>query len=266
MSSSEVRFRPSGETGAAIGCVAPPREGLHREGLPRSRVAGRLRTPDHFVVAIGSSMGGIRALESILTAMPGNAPGLIIVQHMHADFTRGFARQLGSLSTMEVSEAADGDAVVPGRALIAPGDRHVVLHSKGARYFLQVCDGPFFRGHRPSVDVLFESVAACAGAHAVGVILTGMGKDGAAGLGQMQRAGARTIAQDKASSLVWGMPGEAVARGAVDRTVDLSEIPREILTAASGPAAVRDAVAPPAQREDRRMFRPWTVAGARSVA
>lgn len=187
------------------------------------------------VVAIGASTGGTKALEAVLTALPANAPGTVIVQHMPEHFTRSFAERLNEACTMEVREAADGDSVIPGRVLIAPGNHHLLLRRSGARYYVQVKDGPEVSRHRPSVDVLFRSVATYAGSNAVGVILTGMGKDGAAGLLEMRNAGARTIAQDEATCVVYGMPREAAALGAAEQIQPLDQIPAAILKAAYAP-------------------------------
>ncbi len=183
------------------------------------------------VVAIGTSTGGTQALEEVLTALPPDAPGMVIVQHMPEKFTAAFAQRLDSLCEVQVKEAEHGDRLLPGRALIAPGGRHLVLRRSGAQYHVDVVDGPLVNRHRPSVDVLFRSVARCAGANALGIIMTGMGDDGAAGLLEMRQAGARTLAQDEASCVVFGMPKEAVRRGAVERTVPLGEVAREVMRA-----------------------------------
>jgi two-component system chemotaxis response regulator CheB len=180
------------------------------------------------VVAIGTSTGGTQALEEVLTALPLVTAGIVIVQHMPEKFTAAFAHRLDTLSRITVKEAENNDRVLPGRALIAPGGRHMVLKRSGAQYFVEVLDGPLVNRHRPSVDVLFRSVAKCAGANALGVIMTGMGDDGAAGLLEMRNAGAHTLAQDEASCVVFGMPKEAIKRGAVERTVALSAIAREV--------------------------------------
>ncbi|WP_292936727.1 chemotaxis response regulator protein-glutamate methylesterase [Noviherbaspirillum sp.] len=181
------------------------------------------------VVAIGTSTGGTQALEEVLTALPRVSPGIVIVQHMPEKFTAAFAERLNSICQIAVKEAQNNDRVVPGRALIAPGGRHMLLRRNGAQYFVEVIDGPLVNRHRPSVDVLFRSVAKAAGANALGVIMTGMGDDGAAGLLEMRKAGARTVAQDEASCVVYGMPKEAVKRGAVEKTVALNAIDKEIL-------------------------------------
>jgi two-component system chemotaxis response regulator CheB len=181
------------------------------------------------VVALGTSTGGTQALEVVLTSLPRVCPGIVIVQHMPEKFTAEFARRLNSICKIEVKEAKNGDRVVPGCALVAPGGKHMLLRRNGAYYFVEVMDGPLVNRHRPSVDVLFRSVAKCAGANALGVIMTGMGDDGAAGLAEMRSAGARTVAQDEDSCVVYGMPKEAVKRGGVEKSVPLQAIGREIM-------------------------------------
>ncbi len=183
----------------------------------------------HRIVALGASTGGTQALQQVLTALPPNAPGIVIVQHMPEHFTRSFADRLNDLCAIRVKEAEDGDAVSPGRALIAPGNRHMLLVRSGAVYGVQVKKGPLVNRHRPSVDVLFKSVARYAGRNAVGVILTGMGADGADGLLEMKSQGAATLAQDEATSVVYGMPREAVQRGAADEVLPLDRIAGRIL-------------------------------------
>jgi two-component system chemotaxis response regulator CheB len=185
------------------------------------------------VVALGTSTGGTQALEVVLVALPRVCPGIVIVQHMPEKFTAAFAARLDSICEISVKEAANEDRVLPGRALIAPGGKHMLLRRSGAQYYVQVMDGPLVKRHRPSVDVLFRSVANCAGANALGVIMTGMGDDGAAGLLEMRNAGAHTLAQDEASCVVYGMPKEAVKLGAVERTLPLEAISREILYGSS---------------------------------
>jgi two-component system, chemotaxis family, protein-glutamate methylesterase/glutaminase len=180
-------------------------------------------------VALGASTGGTEALRALLESMPGDCPGLVAVQHMPEMFTAAFARRLDQLCRIEVKEAADGDRIIPGRALIAPGNRHTLVQRSGGHYIVQVTDGPLVSRHRPSVDVLFRSVASAAGPSAVGVIMTGMGGDGADGMLQMRNAGAWTIAQDEASCVVFGMPKEAIARGAVDQVVSLDRMASSIL-------------------------------------
>jgi two-component system chemotaxis response regulator CheB len=181
------------------------------------------------IVAIGASTGGAEALKQVLTRMPPNSPGVVVVQHMPANFTKAFANRLDGLCSINVREANDGDSALPGTALIAPGNYHILLKRSGARYYVQVKTGPMVHHQRPAVDVLFDSTAQYAGANAVGVILTGMGADGAAGLAKMKEAGARTIAQDEATSVVFGMPKEAIKTGCVDKVVPLSRISQTIL-------------------------------------
>ncbi|MFP5247790.1 MAG: chemotaxis response regulator protein-glutamate methylesterase [Thermoanaerobaculia bacterium] len=189
-----------------------------------------LRRTTARIVAIGASTGGTEALREILEAMPAEAPGMVIVQHMPELFTAAFARRLNETCRMQVKEAADGDRIIAGRALIAPGNRHVLVRRDGAQYCVQVADGPLVSRHRPSVDVLFRSVAQSAGPNAVGVILTGMGNDGAAGMAEMLESGAVTIAQDESTSVVFGMPGAAISRGAVRFVHPLHAIAPAILS------------------------------------
>lgn len=186
------------------------------------------------VLAIGASTGGTVALEAVLSVLPGNLPGTVVTQHMPEVFTRTFAERLHSLSKVDVKEAENGDSVVPGTVLIAPGNKHMLLQRSGARYVVNVKDGPRVNRHRPSVDVMFNSVAQTAGSNAVGVILTGMGNDGAAGLLKMKEAGAATVAQDEATSVVFGMPRVAIECGAADKGVPLPNIPNQILTLLNG--------------------------------
>ena len=181
------------------------------------------------VVAVGSSTGGTEALKAFLTRLPANAPGIVMVQHMPANFTRAFAERLNELCQIEVKEAEDGDVVRPGRALLAPGNFHMVMRRSGARYLVNVKTGPMIHYQRPAVDPLFRSVARYVGANAIGVILTGMGSDGAKGLREMKDAGAVTFAQDEASCVVYGMPKEAVKAGAVEYVVPLSEMAARVL-------------------------------------
>ncbi|MDD5153810.1 MAG: chemotaxis response regulator protein-glutamate methylesterase [Thermodesulfobacteriota bacterium] len=186
------------------------------------------------VVLIGASTGGTEALRAFLEALPHDTPGMVIVQHMPEKFTSAFAARLNGLCRVEVKEAENGDGVVTGRALIAPGNKHTLLKRSGARYYVEIKDGPLVSRHRPSVDVLFRSGARYAGANAVGVIMTGMGDDGAQGLLEMKEAGAFTIAQDEATCVVFGMPKEAIKRGAVDKILPLPAIPREVIKICSG--------------------------------
>ena len=181
------------------------------------------------VVVIGASTGGTEALRVFLEALPPDAPGVVIVQHMPEHFTAAFAKRLDSICRVSIKEAAEDDTVIPGRALIAPGNRHLLLKRSGARYYVEVKDGPLVSRHRPSVDVLFRSTARYAGKNAVGVIMTGMGDDGANGMKEMKEAGATTIAQDEESCVVFGMPHEAIKRGAVDKIMPLDEIAGAVL-------------------------------------
>ncbi|MHB9118016.1 MAG: chemotaxis protein CheB [Burkholderiales bacterium] len=176
-----------------------------------------------------TTMQALSAGAVVLTALPRVRPGIVIVQHMPEKFTAAFAARLDSLCRIEVREAQNNDRVMPGRALIAPGGKHMLLRRSGAQYFVEVVDGPLVNRHRPSVDVLFRSVARAAGKNAVGIIMTGMGDDGAAGLLEMRNANAYTIAQDEASCVVFGMPKEALKRGAVEKAIPLSAIPGEIV-------------------------------------
>lgn len=182
----------------------------------------------HKVIAIGASTGGTEALKAVLMQMPPNSPGIVIVQHMPPRFTTAFANRLNDLCHIEVREARNGDTLLPGLALIAPGNYHMVVKRSGARYYVEVKSGPLVCHQRPSVDVLFHSVAQYVAANAVGVIMTGMGADGARGMAEMRNAGARNIAQDEASCVVFGMPKEAIRLGGVEKVVPLSQIPQMI--------------------------------------
>lgn len=182
------------------------------------------------ILAIGASTGGTEAIKDVLTRLPRNIPGTVIVQHMPPNFTTAFANRLDGLCEFEVREAKDGDSVRPGLALIAPGNYHMLLSRSGANYYVKVKSGPLVHHQRPAVDVLFKSVARYAGANAAGVILTGMGKDGAEGLLEMRNSGAKTIAQDEASCVVYGMPKAAVEIGAAERIKPLYDIPGTILS------------------------------------
>lgn len=176
------------------------------------------------IIAIGASTGGTEALRYILKDIPVKSAGIVVTQHMPAGFTRSFAEQLNSLCGVSVKEASDGDRIMRGHVYIAPGGRHMAIYRTGSQYFIRVSDGELVNRHRPSVDVLFNSVAEHAGIHALGIIMTGMGRDGAEGLRNMKAAGAKTIAQDEASSVVFGMPREAIKLGAADQVLSLTEI------------------------------------------
>ena len=214
----------------------PPREPLRSPAPPAPAGAADL-------IAIGASTGGTEALRDVLEALPPDSPPLVVVQHMPEPFTHAFAERLDRLCAVRVSEAVDGDVLGPGRALIAPGNHHLLVHRFGAQYRVELRQGPLVSRHRPSVDVLFRSVAAAAGARAVGVILTGMGEDGAAGLLAMRETGAFTIAQDEATCVVFGMPREAIARGAATLVLPLPAIGAAVLGAAAG---LRTPETPPA--------------------
>ena len=181
------------------------------------------------IVCIGASTGGTESLRVVLEALPANAPPILIVQHMPERFTATFARRLNGLCQVEVKEAEDGDTALRGRVLIAPGDRHMLLQRSGARYYVSVKEGPLVSRHRPSVDVMFRSAARFAGRNAVGIIMTGMGDDGARGLLELKQAGAHTVAQDEETSVVFGMPKEAIARGAADKILPLDQLAPELL-------------------------------------
>jgi two-component system, chemotaxis family, protein-glutamate methylesterase/glutaminase len=212
--------------------VRVPGEKLSADVMLPSPIPGRAmaRTTDT-VVCIGASTGGTESLKEILQALPVDCPGIVIVQHMPEKFTAAFARRLDGLCEVEVKEAEDGDTVLRGRVLIAPGNRHTLLQRSGARYYVAVKGGPLVSRHRPSVDVLFRSAARAAGANATGIIMTGMGDDGAQGLLEMKTAGAATVAQDEATSVVFGMPKEAIALGAADRVLPLDRLAAWIIQA-----------------------------------
>jgi two-component system chemotaxis response regulator CheB len=207
--------------------------------LPPPGVIGAMSRTTERVVAIGTSTGGTQALETVLKALPRVAPGILIVQHMPEKFTEAFAQRLNSICQINVREARHGDRVVPGLALIAPGGKHMLMRRNGAQYHVDVIDGPLVNRHRPAVDVLFRSVARHAGVNALGIIMTGMGNDGAAGLLEMRNAGASTLAQDEESCVVYGMPKEAVLRGGVEKSVSLSAIARHIVLQLSTSAHVQ---------------------------
>lgn len=200
---------------------------------PGEVIPARSARPLHLttskVVAVGASTGGTEALRLLLEQLPPDAPALAIVQHMPELFTGAFARRLDGLCRVEVKEAQQGDRLTPGRALVAPGNHHLAIRRTGANYFAEILDGPPVSRHRPSVNVLFRSAAQAAGPNAVGVILTGMGDDGARGLLEMRQAGAHTIAQDEATSVVFGMPKEAIDAGAACEVLPLDQIARRVL-------------------------------------
>ena len=215
-SQAQVKLRPR------PGLAAVPRVNADAV-VPRN---GKFRRAESMsgVIAVGASTGGTEALRTFLTALPNDCPPVVIVQHMPEVFTRAFAERLNKECGIEVAEAQDGDQLRIGRALIAPGNWHMLVNRKGEELVVQIVDGPLVSRHRPSVDVLFRSVAISVGAKAVGVIMTGMGDDGAQGLYEMKEAGATTIAQDEASCIVFGMPKEAISRGAVNVVVSLEQL------------------------------------------
>jgi two-component system chemotaxis response regulator CheB len=219
-------------SGAAAGLRGTTEKHTADVMLPPARSTAMARTTET-IICIGASTGGTESLREVLEGMPADSPGIVIVQHMPERFTAAFARRLDSLCALDVKEAADGDVVLRGRVLIAPGNLHTMIERSGARYFVSVKEGPLVSRHRPSVDVLFRSAARSVGANAVGVIMTGMGDDGARGLAEMKAAGAVTLAQDEATSIVFGMPKEAIARGCVDRIVPLQQLAQEIRRAAA---------------------------------
>ncbi|CUQ67264.1 protein-glutamate methylesterase/protein-glutamine glutaminase [Candidatus Nitrospira inopinata] len=216
---AKVRSKGSEARGQSGFEAFPPAS--HPSGLAPQ--GAMLKTTDT-IIAIGSSTGGTEAVKDILTALPAHTPPILITQHMPPRFTRTWAERLNSLCRISVKEAADGDSVLPGHALVAPGGYHMVLDRNGARYTVRVNQDPPVNRHRPSVDVLFDSVAKYAGRNSIGVILTGMGGDGAKGLLAMKQAGASTIAQNEASCVVFGMPKEAIKLGGVDKVLPLGDI------------------------------------------
>ncbi len=216
----------------AAAFAKPVRRSAAADARPKAPV--RVSTPANIdlsqkVIAIGASTGGTEAIKEVLTRLPADVPGIVIVQHMPPKFTTAFAARLDGMCPFEVKEGADGDSVIPGRCLIAPGNYHMLLRRSGARYYVNIKSGPMVHHQRPSVDVLFRSVAKAAGRNAIGVILTGMGADGAEGLLLMRQAGARTIAQDEATCVVYGMPKAAVEMGAAEKVLPLDKIPEEIM-------------------------------------
>ncbi len=235
----EARVRICDAVKAAAHARLKPRQFFHPDIPPKltadamlakakARSDSMLRTTER-VIAVGASTGGTEALRAMLEALPPDTPGIVIVQHMPENFTRAFAQRLDTICRVSVKEAENNDTVLRGRALIAPGNHHILLKRSGARYYVEVKDGPLVSRHRPSVDVLFRSAARYAGQNAVGVIMTGMGDDGAKGLLEMKEAGAVTIAQDEESCVVFGMPKKAIELGAVDKVVPLNGLSDAIL-------------------------------------
>ncbi len=219
---AKAKLRPISE----IKSVAPK--------LSADAILGDSR-PKHFkttdkLIAIGASTGGTEAIKEVLMAMPADSPGIVITQHIPEKFSAPFAKRMNSCSAMTVKEAEDGDQILNGHAYIAPGHMHLMVVRDGARYVCKLNDGPPVNRHKPSVDVLFRSVAQAAGPNSVGVILTGMGDDGAKGMKEMKETGASTIAQDEKTSVVWGMPGEAVKMGCVDKVLALDKVAQQVLS------------------------------------
>ncbi len=211
---------------------AAARARLKKSGEPvaeTSRPMKALAETSNKIVAIGASTGGTEALKVLLSQMPPNSPGIVVVQHMPANFTTAFAERLNGICQIHVKEARDGDRISNGTALIAPGNYHMLLRRSGAIYYVEVKNGPMVHHQRPAVDVLFKSTAQYAGANAIGVLLTGMGADGASGLLDMKNAGASTIAQDENTCVVFGMPKEAIKLGAVDKVVPIDQIAPQII-------------------------------------
>ncbi len=218
---------------SAVASAVPVQAKLTADAILPASSHAMAETTDR-IVAIGTSTGGTQALEVVLVALPRVCPGIVIVQHMPEKFTGAFAARLNGLCQIEVREAVNGDRVLPGRALIAQGGKHMLLKRSGAQYHVEIVDGPLVTRHRPSVDVLFRSVAKCAGKNALGIIMTGMGDDGARGLKEMSEMGARTLGQDEESCVVYGMPKEAVKLGAVNKELPLSRIAHEIVAYGHG--------------------------------
>ena len=197
--------------------------------ISKAKYASMIQTTES-VIAIGASTGGTEALRVVLEEFPADSPGIVVVQHMPEMFTKQFAKRLNDLCKVTVKEAENGDKVIRGQVLIAPGGKHMLVKRSGAMYHVEIMDGPLVNRHRPSVDVLFRSVARFAGKNAVGAILTGMGDDGAVGMLEMKEAGAYTVAQDEKTCVVFGMPKEAIKRGGVEKVVPLSEVTKTLLS------------------------------------
>lgn len=211
------------------------------KALPTHQIPTQKTTPKFFkfteqIIAIGASTGGTKAINNILTDLPVDSPAIVIAQHIPKSFSMSFAKRLNSLIAMTVYEAEDGQSILPGHVYIAPGDRHLMILRDGARYRCKLSNQSPVNHYRPSIDILFRSIAQSGGPNAIGVILTGMGNDGAEGIKEMHAAGAYTIAQDKKTSTVWGMPQEAIKRGGVDKVLPLSEISRALLLRARTPS------------------------------
>jgi two-component system chemotaxis response regulator CheB len=223
-------YEPRADRGAAR--VASAQRSLTADAVLQKAAPVKFRTTDR-LIAVGASTGGTEAIKQFLMGMPPDAPGIVIAQHIPKAFSTAFAERMNRTTPLTVFEAQDGQQIMPGHAYIAPGDRHLIIVRSGARWICRLDDGSPVNRHKPSVDVLFRSVAQEAGYNAIGVLLTGMGKDGAQGLLEMRQAGSPTIAQDEATSVVWGMPGEAVAVGAAVEELPLQRIAGRVLEIAS---------------------------------
>ena len=237
-SAATARVRPYTGSATFNGAAVAPRLGVDAV-LARTPARRQLRTTDR-IIAIGASTGGTEAIKEVLVRLPADTPGIVITQHIPKAFSTPFARRMDACCQMTVYEAQDGQVILPGHVYIAPGDQHLLLVRDGARYVCRLDSGPPVNRHKPSVDVLFRSVAQQAGRNAIGVILTGMGKDGAVGLKEMREAGSPTIAQDEATSVVWGMPGEAVAIGAADETLPLGQVAARVCALAESMDLTRE--------------------------
>ena len=227
---AKLKRRPSLNGSPQKGSPNQVEPKLSADAVIRKVISRSMVETTEKVVVVGASTGGTEAIRVFLEQMPLDAPGIVIVQHMPEQFTRSFANRLNDICRITVKEAANGDTILRGRALIAPGNRHLLVKRSGARYYVEVQDGPLVNRHRPSVDVLFRSAASYAGKNCVGVILTGMGDDGAKGMLEMKEAGARTIAQNEQSCVVFGMPKEAIRLEAVDKVLPLEQIASHVLS------------------------------------
>ncbi len=229
MRASPTPPNPAAAQKHAAGMIARPKLSADAM-LEAANTSAHIPTTERFVV-IGTSTGGTQALERVLTKLPRTCPGIALVQHMPEKFTQSFAKRLDGLCAIDVKEAETGDRILPGLALIAPGGKHMLVKRSGAQYFVEVKDGPLVSRHRPSVDVLFRSAAQAAGKNTVGIIMTGMGDDGARGMKELHETGARTYAQDEESCVVFGMPKEAIKLGGVDHIISLDEVPDAVVKA-----------------------------------
>ncbi len=231
---ANVNRRVGAPVTTAVATVIPPKYSADAILPSGQNNRSMLRTTER-IIAIGASTGGTEALRAVVCALPPDAPAVVISQHIPAAFSKPFAERLDKASAMKVVHAEDGQYILPGHVYVAPGDRHLLVERDGARYLCRLSDGPPVNRHRPSVDVMFRSMAQKVGPNAVGVLLTGMGDDGARGLKEMLGAGAHTLAQDEATSVVWGMPGSAVKLGACERVEPLHRVAQVMLELASGP-------------------------------